>query len=250
MPIPLPPTKEEQTSIATALSNTDALITNLEKLIAKKRNIQQGAMQQLLTCKKRLPGFSGKWEVKKLGDVCNFFSGGTPNTAITSYYGGDIPWITSSDLNQTLIIELQGRITNEGLVNSSAKIVDEGTLLFALYGATAGVTAITKIKAAINQAVLAIIPKSVDTLFLFYKISSLKSWLVASLTQGGQPNFSAEIIKSVEVSLPNFEEQQTIASFLDKMDSEIESSEKKLQKYKMIKQGMLQNLLTGKIRLT
>ena len=249
IPCALPPTKAEQTAIAAALSDADAFISILEKLIAKKCNIKQGAMQELLTGKKRLPGFSGKWEVKKLGEIAIFFSGGTPSTSIASYYGGGIPWITSGDLNKGVIYEVDGRITNQGLENSSAKMIEENTLLIALYGATSGVTAISKIRAAINQAVLAIIPRTDNSTFLLFKLGYLKNWIIKTYTQGGQPNLSCDIIKSIEVTLPHITEQTAIAQILSDMDAEIEALEQKLNKYRQIKQGMMQELLTGKTRL-
>jgi len=239
--IPLPP-KPEQEAIAKVLSDTDTLIEKLEQLIAKKRNIKTGAMQELLKPKEG-------WEVKKLGEVANFFSGGTPSTSNSAYYGGNIPWITSSDLNKEKIFEVDGKITEEGLMNSSAKMVRKGTLLLALYGATAGVTAITFIDAAINQAVLAIEPNSDSSEFLFYKLTSLKTWIVSTFTQGGQANLSGNIIKALELEFPNMEEQTRIAQILSDMDSEIEALERQLAKYKLLKQGMMQVLLTGKIRL-
>ena len=246
--IPLPPLLEQQ-SIASALSDLDALIAALEQLITKKRNIKQGAMQQLLTGEKRLPGFGGAWEVKKLGEIANFYSGGTPSTSNSAYYGGNIAWITSSDLNKKIILSVEGRITQKGLENSSAKMVEENTLLIALYGATAAVIAITRVKAAINQAVLAIMPQEHDMQYIYYKISSLKTWIINTYTQGGQPNLSGNIVKSIALSLPPFPEQQAIAQILTDMDAEIEALEQKQAKYNAVKQGMMQELLTGKTRL-
>lgn len=246
----LPPTLAEQQAIAEALSDADALIESLEQLLAKKRHIKQGAMQELLTGKKRLPEFGGEWEVKRLGEIATFFSGGTPSTAIvTYYYGGEIPWITSGDLNKSFVREVQGRITKEGLEKSSAKMIDINTLLVALYGATSGVTAISKIRAAINQAVLAIIPKNDNSLFLLYKLRHLKDWIINTYTQGGQPNLSGDIVKSIELVLPTVEEQTAIASILSDMDAEIAALEAKLAKTRQIKQGMMRELLTGKIRI-
>jgi type I restriction enzyme S subunit len=247
--IPLPPTIEEQEAIASALSDVDALIAALEQLITKKRNIKQGAMQQLLTGEKRLPGFGGAWEVKRLGEIANFYSGGTPSTSNSAYYGGEIAWITSSDLNKKIILSVEGRITQKGLENSSAKMVEKNTLLIALYGATAAVIAITKIKAAINQAVLAIMPQEHDTQYIYYKISSLKTWIINTYTQGGQPNLSGNIVKSIALSLPPRPEQQAIAKILTDMDADIEALGQKQAKYKALKQGMMQDLLTGKTRL-
>ena len=247
-PVVLPPLSEQRV-IATVLSDVDELIRALEQLIAKKRDIKQAAMQQLLTGKQRLPGFSGKWEVKRLGEIATFFSGGTPPTSIASYYGGDIPWITSGDLNKGVINEVEGRITAQGLANSSAKMIAANTLLIALYGATSGVTAISKIKAAINQAVLAIVPRCDDTVFLYFKLIYLKDWLINTYTQGGQPNLSGDIVKSIEITLPPLPEQRAIATVLSDMDAEIAALEQRLDKTRALKQGMMQNLLTGRIRL-
>ncbi|RKZ78221.1 MAG: restriction endonuclease subunit S [Candidatus Parabeggiatoa sp. nov. 1] len=199
-------------------------------------------MQKLLTPK-------DDWEVKKLGEIADFYSGGTPSTSVVSYYGGKISWITSSDLNKGKIYEVEGKITEEGLQNSSAKMVKKGTLLLALYGATAGVPAISYLNAAINQAVLAIIPFQYNSLYIFYKLSSLKPWIVKNYTQGGQANLSGNIIKSIELLFPTKEQQTHIATILSDMDSEIEALEKKRAKYQRLKQGLMQNLLTGKIRL-
>jgi len=240
--IPVPP-KAEQTAIATALSDADALIQSLEKLIAKKRLIKQGAMQKLLKPKEG-------WVVKRLGEVANMFSGGTPNTSVTEYYRGYIPWIISSDLNKKIIYNVKGKISQSGLINSSAKMIKPNTLLIALYGATAGVTAISKIEAAINQAVLAIAPdSSINNLFLFYLLSYMKESIIINYTQGGQPNLSKQILQSLEVTVPPFDEQNKISTYLSDIEKEIAALESKLEKYKQIKQGMMQNLLTGKIRL-
>ncbi|QOX77625.1 restriction endonuclease subunit S [Trichlorobacter lovleyi] len=242
---PLP----EQRAIAAALSDVDALIASLDKLIAKKRNMKQAAMQELLTAKRRLPGFSGEWEVKKLGEIATFFSGGTPPTSVSAYYGGDIAWITSGDLNKSVITGVSGRITKAGLENSSAKLIEENTLLIALYGATSGVTAMSKIRAAINQAVLAIVPKTDSSLFLFFKLSYLKDWIITTYTQGGQPNLSGDIVKAIEISFPPLPEQTAIAAILSDMDAEIAALEQKRDKTRLLKQGMMQELLTGRIRL-
>lgn len=247
--IPLPPNTEEQTAIANTLGDADALIQSLIRLITKKRQIKQGAMQTLLN-----PYENGRlkegWVVKKLGESCEMYSGGTPNTSVTAYYGGDIQWITSGDLNKGIITEVKGRITKMGLTNSSAKTITRDTLLIALYGATSGVVAISKINAAINQAVLAIIPdESLKSVFLFYMLTYLKDWIIATYTQGGQPNLSGNILKSIEFYCPDVDEQARIATTLSDMDTEIATLEAKLAKYRHIKQGMMQNLLTGRIRL-
>ncbi len=249
LPVLLPSSIEEQEAIATALSDTDALISSLERLIEKKRNIKQGAMQELLTGKRRLPGFSGEWKLVTFGELGSFYSGGTPNTKEARFYGGDIPWITSSDLNNIRIQSVNGRITKSGLENSSAQMVKAGTLLIAMYGATAGVCAITEISAAINQAVLAVIFDNSNTEFFLQRLILAKDWIIKTYTQGGQPNLSGQIIKSIELQIPDRKEQDAIADVLREMDLEIDVLETQLEKLQQVKQGMMQNLLTGKIRL-
>ena len=247
--IPLPPFSEQR-AIATVLSDVDALLAAQDKLIAKKRDIKQAAMQQLLTGKQRLPGFSGEWEVKRLGDIATFFSGGTPSTSVPSYYGGDISWITSGDLNKEVIYEVEGKITRQGLNNSSAKLIQKHTLLVALYGATAGVAALSMIEAAINQAVLAIVPRADSNVFMYYKLVYLKDWIIKTYTQGGQPNLSGNIVKSIETVMPVLLEEQTaIATVLSDMDADLTALEQQRDKTRALKQGMMQELLTGRIRL-
>jgi type I restriction enzyme, S subunit len=240
--IPLPPLPE-QTAIANALSDMDALIAQTEKLIEKKKAIKQGVMQELLKPKEG-------WVRKKLGEVCTMFSGGTPSTEDASYYGGNINWIVSGDLNKFVIHEVDGKITDLGLANSSAKLIEPNTILLAMYGATAGVSAMSKIHGAINQAILAMIPlKGYSMEFLFYCLTFYKEWIITTYTQGGQPNLSGNIIKSIEISFPNEEEQIKIAEIITDIVSEIIKFETKLQKLQNQKQGMMQALLTGKIRL-
>lgn len=246
IPLPYP---HEQKNIAATLSDIDSLITSLDQLITKKHNIKLAAMQQLLTGKQRLPGFSGEWKEKQLGEIADWYSGGTPLTSNPHYYNGDIFWITSGDLNQRYIKNVKGKITTLGLNNSSAKMVKKGTLLIALYGATAGVTAITQIDAAINQAILAIIPKDDRVDFLFHYFELQRNWLINTYTQGGQPNFSGDIIKSIEFLIPAFEEQTAVANILSDMDIEISALEQQIDKARNLKQGMMQELLTGRIRL-
>jgi type I restriction enzyme S subunit len=136
------------------------------------------------------------WGIVSIGELCKCFSGGTPSTSNPRYYDGAIPWITSSDLNKGRITEVEGRISSDGLIHSAAKMVDKRTLLLALYGATAGVSAVTEIRAAINQAVLAIFPIRINTEYLFQLLRLKRDFHIKMYTQGGQPNLSGEIVKS------------------------------------------------------
>src|SRR2546425_2052768 len=127
VPMPL---SEEQTAIATVLYDTDSLIESLDKLIAKKRDIKQATMQQLLTGKMRLPGFSGEWKVKELEEIREkFVNGGTPSTQKSEYWQGNIPWITGADVINQKISDIRRFITTEAVKNSSTNIVERGNLL-------------------------------------------------------------------------------------------------------------------------
>ncbi|MBB4053527.1 type I restriction enzyme S subunit [Devosia subaequoris] len=245
-----PKSPDEQQAIAAALSDADGVVAGLERVIAKKRLIKQGAMQDLLTARRRLPGFSGEWEVKRIGQLANGFSGGTPSTQDPANYGGSIQWITSSDLNQALVTEVSGRITEKGLRSSAAKMVQPGMVLLALYGATAGVSAVCNCDGAINQAILALGAHACDAGFLFHLLQASKDLMVSTLTQGGQPNLSGALVKNFEVRLPaDRREQQAIATVLSDMDAEIQTLESRLAKARAVKEGMMQNLLTGRVRL-
>jgi type I restriction enzyme S subunit len=248
LPIVLPP-MPEQVRIAAALSDADRVIATLERLISRKQAIKQGMMQQLLTGKTRLPGFTEPWRTTTIGDACTTFSGGTPSTAHADYYGGDIPWITSSDLNNHRLDAVTGRITQLGLERSAAKLVPARTPLIALYGATAGVAARTQFAGAINQAILAMVPRKIDAEFLFQWLSGNRRSIIDRYTQGGQPNLSGAIVRGVEVPLPDPIEQQMIGQALGEADDLIAALERRLDKAYAIKEGMMQQLLTGRARL-
>jgi type I restriction enzyme S subunit len=188
-----------------------------------------------------------EWEVVRIGDIANCFSGGTPNTEIREYYSGNINWLSSSELNKGRIFETNEFISDLGLKNSSSKLVPPGTFLLAMYGATAGVSAITYVEGAINQAVLAIVPRTVIAEYLFQFFTLNKDVIVKTYTQGGQPNLSGGIIKSISIPLPKKETEQTaIATALSDMDALIAQTEKLIEKKKAIKQGVMQELLKPK----
>lgn len=249
----LPPLKE-QAAIAKALSDVDSLIFSLQKLIEKKKAIKQGAMQELLTGKKRLPEFSGEWNQFRLGEMTEIYSGGTPNTTISEYWGGSIPWMSSGELNNKKIYDVEGRITQKGMQNSSAHLIPKYCVLIGLagQGKTRGTAAYNYISLCTNQSIAAIYPndKKFDSRFLYYIIDSMyESLRELSSGDGGRGGLTKGLISNLEIYMPEVPEQQAVAQVLSDMDSEIEQLEKKLAKYQQIKQGMMQELLTGRIRL-
>ena len=171
--IPVPP-RPEQEKIAEALSDVDALLAAMTKLIEKKRAIKQGAMQQLLTGKKRLAGFTGKWVEKRLGDVGEFVGRGTPSTTISSYWGGDIDWYTPAEIGYAKYVNSSNRrITNEGLRNSAARVLPAGAILLTTR-ASIGLRAILKHEAATNQGFQSlIVNEESDSEFMYYFLSTV-----------------------------------------------------------------------------
>ena len=189
------------------------------------------------------------WEIQRLDAICSVYSGGTPSTARHDFYGGHIPWITSGDLNARRITEVSNYLTQAGFDSSAAKMVESGDLVVALYGATAGVVAVTEIEAAINQAVLSIRTNRCDSEYLFHHLASRRNQIVATYTQGGQPNLSGEIIRSLAIVIPPLAEQRAIAGALSDVDGLLNALEALIAKKRMIKQAVMQQLLTGKTRL-
>lgn len=186
----------------------------------------------------RFKGFEGEWKASTIGDFTTSFSGGTPTAGASEFYGGNIPFIRSGEIHES---KTELFLTEAGLNNSSAKVVEKGTLLYALYGATSGEVGISKIKGAINQAILAIYPnKTVDKRFLANYLQSHKQKIVGELLQGGQGNLSGALVKSISVTYPNNREQQAISDYVDSLDSQISAATSRLASLKQMKASSLQ----------
>ena len=261
------PPFEEQQRIAKALSDVDALISTTGKLLQKKKNIKQGTMQELLTGKKRLPGFAKSnntkmtelgeipedWEVKKLGEFTRIQAGGTPSTLFEEYWNGNIRWMNSGELNMKRVYEVEGRITELGLANSSTHLFPKNCVLIGLagQGKTRGTAAINYVELCTNQSIAAIFPSfSHNSEFLYQNIDNRYNELrELSDGGGGRGGLNLKIIGNLEIALPPKEEQNSIAKILSDMDNEIDLLNTKLEKYRNLKTSMMQQLLTGKIRL-
>jgi type I restriction enzyme S subunit len=244
---------EEQQQIAAALTTADRLIDSLARLISKKRAIKQGMMQELLTGKNRLPGFSGDWRTRQIGDFTEVKAGGTPSTAIERYWGGDIRWMSSGEIHQKRVREVIGRITRDGLAESAARLLPVGTVLMALagQGKTRGTVAISHVELATNQSIAGILPgPEHDSDFLYYNLDTRYDELRGeSAGDGGRGGLNLTIIKKLVVRMPDLEEQKAIAEVLATADAEITALERRLETARNIKQGMMQELLTGRTRL-
>ena len=187
----------------------------------------------------RFPEFSGEWESVRLGDVCKFFSGGTPSSTNKDFYGGDIPFIRSGEIHSS---STELYISEVGLNSSSAKIIEQGDLLLALYGATSGDIAISKIKGAINQAILCIRTNH-DNFFLKSCWEKHCRKLLQTYLQGGQGNLSADIVKSIKMSFPSCLEQKKISDLLALIEERIKTQKKIIEKYESLIKGLSNKLL-------
>lgn len=251
--LPLPPTKAEQEAIAEALSDTDALIESLEQLITKKRHLKQGAMQELLTGKKRLSGFSGEWEVKRLDAVAEIRSGGTPSTSQSDFWDGDVLWCTPTDITSLNAFKYMSQtartITLQGLKSSSAELIPAHSVVMTSR-ATIGECAINTVPMATNQGFKNFIPfQDTDVDFLYYLLQTKKQDFVGLCGGSTFLEIGKIQLAAFELVWPKKPEQSAIAIILSDMDAEITALETKLAKTRQLKQGMMHNLLTGRIRL-
>lgn len=186
----------------------------------------------------RFPEFSGEWKKYKLSEICSFFSGGTPSSSKKEYYDGDIPFIRSGELHEE---QTELFITEDGFKNSAAKMVEVGDLLLALYGATSGDIAISKINGAINQAILCIRTeqnkKFIESIWRKHVGKLLQTYL-----QGGQGNLSADIVKNISFYFSRIEEQNKLAEFVSLLDERIATQNKIIEKYESLIRGIAQNI--------
>ena len=254
--LPLPPLLEQR-SIAAALSDFDALLGGLDRLIAKKSDLKQAAMQQLLTGQTRLASFSGDWEVKRLGDVISHcFSGATPRRNRPEFYKGNIRWITSGELNYNVIFDTAEKISAEAVAETNLAVVPAGTFLMAVTGleaeGTRGACAIVGAPSTTNQSCMAVFPTAaLVSKYLFHYYVFRGKPLALQYCQGTkQQSYTASLVKQLPVALPpSVEEQNAIADVLSSMDVELAALEARRDKTRDLKQAMLQELLTGKTRL-
>ena len=239
------PSLPEQQKIADFLSTIDTVIKKQKETVSAWEERKKGVMQKLFSQEVRFKADDGsefpEWEEKKLGDICKTFSGGTPKSGEARYYeNGTISFIRSGEIHDD---KTELRITNDGLNESSAKMVDIGDILYALYGATSGEVDISKIKGAINQAILCIRPlDDFNRKFIVEILRHNKENILRIYLQGGQGNLSAQIIQSLVFDFPCFAEQQKIADCLSSLDEVIEKQKATLAAWEELKKGLLQQM--------
>lgn len=187
-----------------------------------------------------------EWEVKRLGDIAQCFSGGTPKARNNEYYGGNIPFIRSGEIHQK---DTELFLSEMGIEESSAKMVQKGDLLMALYGANSGDSAVSQIDGAINQAILCIRPRKLLVSFLCPYLELNKDMYISKYLQGGQGNLSGEIVLNYKIPVPPLAEQQKIAEILGTWDKAIEKQSQLIEQLTLRKRGLMQQLLSAKRRL-
>ncbi|EAJ9404067.1 restriction endonuclease subunit S [Campylobacter jejuni] len=262
--IPLPPLKEQERIVGIldfAFSKIDENIKKAKENLANIDEFMQSALQKAFNPLNndtkenyQLPQF---WEWKSLGEIGNTSSGGTPLRNKKEYWeNGSIKWLKSGELNDGYIDFIEENITEEAIENSSAKIFQKGTLLIAMYGATAGRLGILNLDSATNQAVCAFLHKDNKNIkflekFLFYFLFFIRDKIIKDSFGGAQPNISQTYIKNLQIPLPLLQEQEQIAKHLDfvfeKTKALKELYTKELKDYEELKQSLLNKAFKGEL---
>ena len=233
------PSVSEQDKVSELFGVLDARIVAQAQLIEALKKYKRGVMRAIFRDKSFVFSKATVWKSIRLGDECVFFSGGTPKSTDSSYYGGSIPFIRSGEIHGE---KTELFLTEAGLQNSSAKMVSKGDLLIALYGATSGEVDISKIDGAINQAILCIRPYDMSKQYLRYLLEDSKDDIINTYLQGGQGNLSAEIIKNLRVDKPDSTAQSSVVEFLSMIERRIEMSVEEYEQIQAMKRSLLQQL--------
>lgn len=268
--INLPPLPQQR-KIASILSTCDEVIEKTEAAIAKYQALKQGIIHDLFTrgidvkTGKLRPSYQDApdlyeeselgmipkdWMIEELGNENESYAGGTPNRSIEHYYKGQIPWVSSGEVNKPFIYSTKETISEEALRFSSAKMAPKESILIAMYGATAAQISMLKIEASTNQAVLAIIAgSSWDNYFIYYGLNFSKERILFLAQGSGQPNLNKGMIDSTLFWKPNLKEQQLIVERLSNLEKKLQTEQSALLKYQQLKAGLMQDLLTGKVEV-
>lgn len=196
----------------------------------------------------RFKGYTDAWEQRELGEIMICYSGGTPTVGKSEYYSGTIPFIRSGEISKD---KTEIFLSELGFKNSSAAMVNEGDILYALYGATSGEVSRSALKGAINQAILAIIPsKGDDSAFIVQWLRREKNHIIDTYLQGGQGNLSASLVKALIISLPKQREQVQIGRLFEQLDNLITLHQRKYDKIVNIKKALLEKMFPADAETT
>jgi type I restriction enzyme S subunit len=248
--MPVPPPEYQQFAIR-AIRTWDTAIAQTEKLIEAKRKLKKGLMHQLLTGKRRFPGFKDKWQMMSVKDLCTYIgSGGTPSTSVPEYWSGIIPWITGADFTERGIGVVRRYITDEAVQSSATRVCPkESILLVSRTGV--GKIALAPFNVAISQdiTVLELTPNLAEPLFILFALDMSLPRL-QRFNQGTSINgVMRKDLICHRILVPSLQEQRKIAIVLRAMDSEIDSLTSCVEQLKEQKRGLMQKLLTGQIRV-
>ncbi|ENE5199707.1 restriction endonuclease subunit S [Vibrio parahaemolyticus] len=183
----------------------------------------------------------------KISDIATSYAGGTPKRTVAGYYNGTIPWVKSGEINSVNIFSSEEKITDEGLRNSSAKLVEPGAILVAMYGATAGKVGRLHIEATTNQAVLSVRSKNSNVIsndYLFWLLTFASEELIKQCQGAAQPNLSKQLIDGYQILYPSITEQQKIAEVLSTVDKKIDLIDQKIAETEKLKTGLMQKLFS------
>jgi len=260
----------EQTTIANILTKVDQAIANTEALITKYTKIKTGLMQDLLTKgidengnirteqthefkDSPLGSIPKEWECVLIDELANLKSGGTPSRQNSSFWNGDIPWVKTGEVNYNFIKETEEYITQKGLKMSSTVLFPKGTILMALYGQgkTRGRVSILDIDATTNQACVGFLNlKKVTTNFLYVTLTNEYEKLRDLSNDGAQKNLSSSLLKKYFLKIPSdIKEQERIDELFARIDNSIMKEQHSLTKLQSLKTGLMQDLLSGKVRV-
>ena len=242
----IPKRIDEQRQIGAFFDRLDSLITLHQRKYDKLCVLKKSMLDKMfpkggsLYPEIRFAGFTDPWEQRKLGELTESYSGGTPAAGESEFYGGSIPFIRSAEIAAE---STELFLTEKGYESSSARMVKPGDVLYALYGATSGEVAVSRQKGAINQAILAILPRDdCDARYITAWLRKQKGYIVTTYLQGGQGNLSGVIVKNLEVFIPSLPEQQKIGFMLSHLDSLITLHQRKLELLRNIKKSMLDKM--------
>lgn len=251
LPVPLLPLKEQE-RIAEILSAWDRAVETTEKLIENSESQKKSLMQQMLTGKKRLPGFEKKWKETAIGEMGEVSSGGTPDSSKDIFWGGNVLWATPTDitaLKSRYISDTERKITEQGLIESAAKLLPTGTLLVCTR-ATVGALAIAVKPISTNQGFKNLTPsRNFDSDFLYFLFSHNTPAFVRLASGSTFLELSKKDFERVSFLVPDKSEQLAISEILRTATQEVELLQGRLAALKSEKAALMQQLLTGESRI-
>jgi type I restriction enzyme S subunit len=260
-PIPVPPIAEQKRIVGILeeqISRLDAALVSVRSMRSKAANLRRSLLHAAFTGS--LTGHDtstgsipGSWKQGELGKVAKWGSGGTPKSGTPAFYGGEIPWAVIGDLTESWVSETAQTITRTGLEMSSAKIIEPGTVMLAMYGASIGRTGIAAVKMATNQAIAFAVAVDgvIDNQYLLKYLQSQKEFFVRAGQGGAQPNISQTVIKPWPIPVPPIAEQKRIVEILEeqlsRLDAALAVADAIERKTSSIRRSLLHAAFTGEL---